>query len=373
MGSTTPPTEDTAYRIKHPLEETEAPVINPCVPNQEVQVIPYNGDLPKTQKVDIISRTTQCAYYIIPSKPGKSLNHHAPGWGFVYFAIVLFQVSEGLYQEPEPDNVQYVAVKKLSKEAVHKSLKQGKKENPYLEILRMQTLGDNEHVLGCTEALEDDTHLYIIMPYCNESLVDVIPWQSGSGLEEKQALFYFRQILKNIAYLRSKGICHRDLSPDNCLLYNGKVLLNDLAMSFRVPSEAELVAASSTFGKPAYLPPEVFLQYPYNAYGCDLWSASVILFNLLTGEILYEMPHYNNLAFKYFILARGISSNTLNEQLMEILMELDNREHMALCRVAQVVMALNPTCMSLLDGVLRVAPRERWTVDQVERFVKEYM
>ena len=102
MGSTTPPTEDTAYRIKHPLEETEAPVINPCVPNQEVQVIPYNGDLPKTQKVDIISRTTQCAYYIIPSKPGKSLNHHAPGWGFVYFAIVLFQVSEGLYQEPEP-------------------------------------------------------------------------------------------------------------------------------------------------------------------------------------------------------------------------------------------------------------------------------
>ena len=145
-------------------------------------------------------------------------------------------------------------------------------------------------------------------------------------------------------------------------------------MSFKVPqcSEVGLVQAKSTFGKPAYLPPEVFMQYPYNAYGCDLWSAAVILFNLLTGEILYEMPHFNNLNFKYFILARGISSETLNEQLMDIIMDLPDNEQMALCRVAQIVMALSPNCLSLLDGMLRVAPRERWTLEKVQDFVQNH-
>lgn len=373
MHPTTQPAEDTAYRIQppsQPADETQTPRILDCLTEQEVLVLPHveHGEAPpppRKQMVSILSAEHPCAYLIIPSKSSKSLNHHAAEWGDVFFGIILPLVDDGIYQEPSPDSVTFVAIKRLNKQVVHTSLQQGMKENPYVELLRMQTIGDNYHVLGCVEALQDETYLYIIMPYCEEeSLVELIPWNSGGGVEEGQAHIYFEQILENLRYLKSHGICHRDLSPDNCMLYNGRVLFTDFAMSFGVGDDT--VQVPSTFGKPAYLPPEVFLQYPFSAYGCDLWSSAVILFNLLTGEILYEIPHFNNILFRYFILARGISSTALNERMMEILMDLEDGEQTALWRKAQVVMALRPDYLELLDGMLRVSPQQRLTLEQVQ-------
>mmetsp|Transcript_36595 Transcript_36595/g.88697 ORF Transcript_36595/g.88697 Transcript_36595/m.88697 type:complete len:383 (+) Transcript_36595:448-1596(+) len=375
MQAVKAPLEDTAYRIHIPAEEPEIPRILNCQTDQEVHVLPFvesssnPAPPPRRQVLSILSPQHPCAYDIIPSKPYKDLDHHAPGWGRVYFAIVLPQVDDGMYQEPSPENVSFVAIKRLNKQVVHEALLQGKKENPYVELLRMQTLGDNVHVLGCFDALQDETYLYMVMPFCEEeSLVECIPWKSGAGVEEGQARKYYEQILENLFYLRSHGICHRDLSPDNCMLYQGRVILTDLAMSFRVPPDNDTVQRSSTFGKPAYLPPEVFMQFPFSAFGCDLWSSAVILFNLLTGEVLYELPHFNNILFRYFILARGISSTSLNERMMEILMDpdLDEGQSFTLRRAAQVVMGLNPDFLQLLDGMLQVAPQQRWTAEQVQ-------
>lgn len=372
MQAIAQPAEDTAYRIHIPPEEIEIPRILNCLTEQEVHVLPFvesdPAPSPRKQVLSILSPQHPCAYDIIPSKPYKDLDHHAPGWGRVYFGIILPQGDDGIYHEPPPDDVSFVAIKRLNKQVVHQALEQGKKENPYVELLRMQTLGDNKHVLGCFDALQDDTYLYIVMPYCEEeSLVECIPWRSGAGLEEGQARQYYEQILENLFFLRSHGICHRDLSPDNCMLFQGRVILTDLAMSFRVLSDSDTVQKPSTFGKPAYLPPEVFMQFPFNAFGCDLWSSAVILFNLLTGEVLYELPHFNNILFRYFILARGIASTTLNERMVEILMdpELDVEQSFSLRRAAQVVMSLNPDYLQVLDGMLQVAPHQRWTAEQV--------
>ena len=97
----------------------------------------------------------------------------------------------------------------------------------------------------------------------------------------------------------------------------------------------------------------------------------MILFNLLTGEVLYELPHFNNILFRYFILARGVANTTLNERMIEILMdpELDGNQSFALRRAAQVVMGLNPDYLQLLDGMLQVTPQQRWTVEQVQGYL----
>jgi serine/threonine protein kinase len=384
---------------------TERPRIVHCPNNFNVTVslIPYTeaNETPqplKSQVVTFISPDHPWAYNIISSKPEKCLNHHAPGWGYVFFGIKLPKVSEGVYRDPSPNEVQRVAIKRLNKQVVNESIQQGKKENPYVELLRMQQLGDNVHVLQCIEAAEDQTFLYNIMPYCEEeSLVECIPWNSGRGLEEDRVRVYFKHILQNLQYLRRHGICHRDLSPDNCMLYNGRVLFTDLAMSFRVVNPEEFIRETGIFGKPAYQPPEVYLQLPFNGFACDLWSCAVILFNLLTGETLYEIPHYNNLLFKYFILARGISSTScLNERMIEVFEELRDeerqrmtllrisqytmaledclerigRKRMALWRIAQITMALNPDYLDLLDGMLRLCPQERWELDKVQAFME---
>jgi serine/threonine protein kinase len=229
----------------------------------------------------------------------------------------------------------------------------------------MQTIGDNKHVLGCIEAFRDQEYMYIVMPFCDEeSLVEWIPWKQG--LPENQAKQLFLQILENILYLRSHGICHRDLSPDNCMVYKGRVVLTDLAMSFRIPPSGFVVPLGA-FGKPAYLPPEVFFNLPFDAYACDVWSSAVILFNLLTGEILYQHPAPNNILFRYFILARGLSNTPVNERTVEILMEVDDADRCSLQNIAEKCMTLSPNVLTLLEGILRVAFQNRWTIEDIKQ------
>lgn len=356
-----------------PMDETESPLLEACVTKPRyVTVLPHDAslgvdDTNHTLVVDVMKRDDpQRAYMRIRGKEAKSLDHHGPGWGKVYFAVVLRRVGENTFQCPNPDDAELVAIKRLSKAVVDESLRQGKRENPYIEIQRMQTFGDNIHVLGLTPiegALQDEHYLYCIMPYCErESLVECIPWRRG--IREDVACTIYANILENIRYLHVRGICHRDLSPDNCLILRGRIVFHDLAMSFRIP-ESGNVMPMGCFGKPAYLPPEVFLNYPFEAAACDLWASAVILFNLVTGEILCEVPHPSNLLFRYLVLARGLSRIPENERTIEILMDLEEPERSSLQRVAEKCIALSPEVIDLMEGILRVSVTDRWNIVDV--------
>jgi serine/threonine protein kinase len=93
---------------------------------------------------------------------------------------------------------------------------------------------------------------------------------------------------------------------------------------------------------------------------------AVILFNLLTGEILYEQPHPENLLFCYFLLGKGISRNPANERTTEILMELPDGEHTYLWNMVQKVMALDESVLDLLEGMLHIKSQERMISTQIQ-------
>ena len=357
--------QDNAYRIVQPLPEPERPLLESCLTNQQAWLVSSDSHDPTQGTIHIVKEINpRQAYRIFPSLERINLNHHAPGWGYLCFAVILPRRPDGLYQMPNRDKCERVAIKCLNKQVVEAALKAGSKEDPYKEIYRMQTMGDNVHVLGCIEALQDETNIYIIMPYCEEySLLRLIP--GGEGLPEAQARHYFKQILENLQYLREHRICHRDVSPDNCMVYRGRVVLNDLARSFELPPEASHVYGTDTHGKPPYQPPEVFVGLPYNAYGCDLWAAVVTFFNLLTGQILYYLPYHTDLKFRYFILARGIARTPMNELINEILMELDESKRLPLTSITSKCLELSPEVLEVFDHVLIMAPNERWGLDDV--------
>jgi serine/threonine protein kinase len=136
-------------------------------------------------------------------------------------------------------------------------------------------------------------------------------------------------------------------------------------MSFLIPPTTSFMTPLGGFGKPAYLPPEVFHNLPFDAYACDLWSSIVILFNLLTGEILYRQPSPSDIGFRYFVLAGGISKTPVNERTVEVLMDLEGADQMALWKIASRCLHLSPEVLEILDQVLRVAMQERWTTDEI--------
>jgi serine/threonine protein kinase len=378
---------------QHPLSEEIAPHIEACQRRPYVWVVPYGSNTElESRQVEVVRRrdATQ-AYQLIPDMEPRPLSHGGPLWGHLHTGFILqrrrataettsssYSPSTELlavYEEPAPDAVQRVSIKKLIRQVVDKELRRQEGglwygENPYKEIYRMQSVGDDIHVLACIEALQDDKYLYIISPYCERgSLADACPLKPDGPVSiEAQARDIFRQMLKDIEYLHDEhhgGICHRDIDPGNFLVNRqGRILLNDLAMSFRIPPSG-VVVHIGRFGKPPYWPPEIFKKEPFHAKQCDLWACVVTLFNLLTGHRPYLVPHPSDILFRYCIMARGLSQTLVNELVIEVLGETNPQQFLDVCNVAQSIMGLSPQVRELFENTLCLRPDQRWTIEHI--------
>ena len=139
------------------------------------------------------------------------------------------------------------------------------------------------------------------------------------GLEE--ALHIMRQLLTALGYLHARGIVHRDVKPDNVMLIERDgdpsfVKLLDLGIA-RVPHDdptaTRLTAAGMTLGTPAYISPEQALGSKVDGRA-DLYSATVMLFEMLTGKLPFESEDAGSMLAKHVSLPpprlrhRGLSA-----------------------------------------------------------------
>lgn len=102
---------------------------------------------------------------------------------------------------------------------------------------------------------------------------------------EKNAAEIFLQVMSAIEYCHNNGICHRDLKPEN-LLYlndgdeeNNPIKIIDFGLSREIQINKKL---QSKVGTAYYVSPEI-LEGTYTQL-CDIWSAGVILYVLLSGD-----------------------------------------------------------------------------------------
>ena len=97
-------------------------------------------------------------------------------------------------------------------------------ENPLQEIATMQLIGnDHPHVMGVIEVLFDGSNLDVVMPFAGSGDLFQLLQDSqdrGQGISEPEARFWFRQMMDGVQHLHKKGVCHRDLSPENAVSYS---------------------------------------------------------------------------------------------------------------------------------------------------------
>lgn len=108
---------------------------------------------------------------------------------------------------------------------------------------------------------------------------------------ESEARSIFLQIIQALNYCHTNGICHRDLKPENFLFLTKaddsplKVIDFGLSILFEDPAKknggSTKVSMKTKAGTPYYISPEV-LAGNYDQ-SCDIWSAGVILYILLSG------------------------------------------------------------------------------------------
>lgn len=383
-----------------PAPEDVQPIIHRGIRDPVCSVLPPGAPIAAAQQrrqFFLMRQDNPQFSYIRTEKVIKEINHHGAGWGIIIVGVLFHRVPltvEGenhqdyLFQIPTESDAELVTIKILRKEVVQRYLDRGGHENPYMEIVRMQQLGDDIHVLSCVEALEDNKYIYIITPYCRDgSLKDNILWaacKQGNdeddrpGFPEEEARRLFKQILQILQYLEHHGICHHDLSPDNFMFFNGRLVLIDFAMSLRIPRNAQtreryLIKGQGRYGTMAYQSPELFAEtVPFDGCYADLWSSAIILYNMLTGYTLYHFPYPTDIIFQFFIMAGGLTRDSHNERTIEILRDTycraDAREgktmRAALAQIAQANLDISEEAKELFEELLALNPHNRCTLQE---------
>ncbi|XP_063622253.1 serine/threonine-protein kinase grp [Cydia splendana] len=155
------------------------------------------------------------------------------------------------------------------------------------------------HVLRCLGARAAPPHHYMFLEYAQGGeLFDRI--EPDRGMCATLARRYWRQILRGLSYLHSRGVAHRDLKPENVLLDDrDQVKISDfgLATLFRHGSRERLL--SRLCGTLPYAAPEVLraATAPYRAPPADLWAAALVLLAMLAGELPWERAHPSDARF----------------------------------------------------------------------------
>ena len=156
---------------------------------------------------------------------------------------------------------------------------------------------DHPSIINLYEIYEDERKIYLIMEECcGGELFDRIlsRIESGDMYSEKQAASIFKQLMSAVAYCHSQGICHRDLKPENILFLtkdeNSPIKVIDFGLSKifgeTTPTDEKKKQKkkdmSTRVGTAYYVSPEV-LKGNYDEK-CDIWSAGVILYIMLSGD-----------------------------------------------------------------------------------------
>ena len=156
-----------------------------------------------------------------------------------------------------------------------------------IEILR-----NSNHiiVIRAKKILEDSENIYIIMEYCEkgdlfEHIVDEI------CLDEKEAAYYFYQLINGLESLHKNGIVHRDLKPENLLINKNNILkIIDFGLSNYYENNKFL---STPCGSPCYAAPEMLSGTNYDGIPVDIWTTGIILYAMLCGCVPFDNEDRN--------------------------------------------------------------------------------
>jgi hypothetical protein len=141
-------------------------------------------------------------------------------------------------------------------------------------------------VHACGES--NGTHYLAMELVDGPSLADVLVQQSALPTEETGRIF--RELLQGLAAAHTVGLIHRDIKSSNILLDgpNRQVKIADFGLARIAASNTRVTMPQSAIGTPEYMSPEQARGDEDIDHRADLYSAGVVLYEMLTGRVPFK-------------------------------------------------------------------------------------
>jgi protein-serine/threonine kinase len=116
---------------------------------------------------------------------------------------------------------------------------------------------------------------------------------------------YFKQTIDAIEYMHDIGIAHMDIKLENIMLdlNNHCIKLIDLgeARVFHNAFSNEIIKEKGIYGTVQYISPEEFTEKEYNPEKVDIWSLTIMLYELIFKTLPWEIANENDVRYKIFL------------------------------------------------------------------------
>jgi serine/threonine-protein kinase PRP4 len=193
-----------------------------------------------------------------------------------------------------------VAIKMIrSNETMYKA---GQVEKIILNKLSEADPDGKRHVIRMLSSFEYRNHLCLVFESMDMNLRELTKrYGRGIGLSIGAVRVYANQLLVALHHLQSCGVIHADIKPDNILVNESRnnVKICDFGSAMFAGDNAITPYLVSRF----YRAPEIILGLQYD-YPLDMWSIGCVVYELLTGKILFP-GRTNNEMLKYMMDVKG--------------------------------------------------------------------
>jgi protein kinase len=230
-----------------------------------------------------------------------------------------------------------------------------------LQLKEVKSLRKIKHpnVVKLLQVFRENEYLYLAFELLGKSLLKTANEHGFYREDEVKSIMW--QVLTGLAYVHRQGFFHRDLKPDNLLWKDDILKIADFGLAREIRSRPPFTEYCGTRW---YRAPEIILRSEFYNSPVDIWSAGVIMTELMTGKVLFQGTSETDQIYKIFGILGTPTQKTWSDGI-----RLANRLGIRFptttpVGLTSVVPNASPLALSLLSEMLRFDPTRRPSASQ---------